>query len=158
MNTHTIPAMTGATLALLAAGLSLSMSATAAGAGAKAKMKANQVALVHCSGVNQCKGHNDCKTAANSCKGKSSCQGKGFVTATAAACGDIGGKVVSTRKSMKVAASSQIKCFGLNQCKGHNDCKTAANACKGQSSCKGKGFVMLPKPSCSNLGGSTKAA
>ncbi|MDI1252694.1 hypothetical protein [Thermomonas sp.] len=164
MNAHTIAAqsstaLTGATLAMLAAGLALSTPANAAGGKDKSMAKAavDQVALVHCSGVNQCKGHNDCKTAANACKGQGSCKGQGFVGATAAACGDVGGKVIDAGSSMKVAASSQIQCFGINQCKGHNDCHTANNACKGQGSCKGQGFVMLPAASCSNIGGSTSA-
>ena len=46
-----------------------------------------------------------------------------------------------------------VKCAGINSCKGHNDCKTAANACKGQGSCKGKGFIALPASTCSNIGG-----
>lgn len=158
ISTHSTSVLTGATLAMLAAGLALSTPANAAGkdkAGAKAMT--DEVALVHCSGVNQCKGHNDCKTAANACKGQGSCKGQGFVGASAKACGDVGGTVVDAGMSMKVAASSQIQCFGINQCKGHNDCKTADNACKGMGSCKGQGFVMLPSASCSNIGGSTSA-
>lgn len=152
-------AMTGATLAMLAAGLALSAPANAAGGKDKAMAKpAAEVALVHCSGVNQCKGHNDCGTATNACKGMGSCKGQGYVGASASACADVGGKVIDAGSSMKVAASSQIKCFGINQCKGHNDCGTAANACKGMGSCKGKGFVMLPAASCGNLGGSTSAS
>lgn len=157
MNANTAPVLTGAALAMFAAGLALSTPANAAGAKTMAKPMADEVALVHCSGVNQCKGHNDCKTAANACKGQGSCKGQGFVVATASACGDVGGKVVDAGSGMNIAASSQIQCFGINQCKGHNDCHTANNACKGQGSCKGQGFVMLPAPSCSNIGGSTSA-
>ena len=39
------------------------------------------------------------------------------------------------------AASAQVKCTGVNACKGQSACKGAANACKGQNACKGKGFV-----------------
>ena len=152
-------ALTGAALAMLAAGLAMSTPANAAGDKAKpmAKAAGGQVALVHCSGVNQCKGHNDCGTASNACTGMGSCKGQGYVGATASACADLGGKIVHPGKSTKVAASSQIQCFGINQCKGHNDCKTTANACKGMGSCKGQGFVMLPSASCGNVGGSTSA-
>jgi len=44
-------------------------------------------------------------------------------------------------------------CYGVNQCKGHNDCKTAENACKGHSVCKGHGFVSTPKSACADIGG-----
>ena len=27
--------------------------------------------------------------------------------------------------------ASMVHCYGVNACKGHNDCKTAKNACKG---------------------------
>ena len=147
MKSNSIAGVSGVAMALMAASLVVSGPVAA-----KSKSGA-KVDLVHCSGVNQCKGHNDCKTAANACKGHGSCKGQGFVAATAAACGDVGGTVTDAGKGMKVAASSQIHCFGINTCKGHNDCKTADNACKGQGSCKGKGFVALPAASCGNIGG-----
>ncbi|HEY5851442.1 MAG TPA: hypothetical protein VIT62_11845 [Lysobacter sp.] len=142
-----IPA-SGVALALAAAGLAF----TAAPASAKAK-PGEQVELVHCSGVNACKGHNDCKTADNACKGQGSCKGKGFVAASKTACSDIGGNRVDPKVKFSADAGSQVKCYGVNACKGHNDCKTADNACKGHGSCKGKGFVALPATSCSHVGG-----
>ncbi len=48
---------------------------------------------VHCFGVNKCGGHNDCKTASNACKGQASCKGKGFVSTSAHACSEMGGRV-----------------------------------------------------------------
>ncbi len=152
MKANLISGFSGAALAVMAA--SLAMSAPNA-AIAKAKIAAADVSLVHCSGVNQCKGHNDCKTADNACKGQGSCKGKGFVATSEEACGNLGGTVTDAGQSMKVAVASQVQCFGVNACKGHNDCKTADNACKGQGSCKGKGFVDLTKLSCSNVGGTT---
>ena len=47
-----------------------------------------------------------------------------------------------------------VKCYGVNKCAGHNDCKTANNACKGHASCKGQGFVKMSKAACENVGGS----
>lgn len=151
MKTHSIPAFSGMALAMMAASMAMSSPASA---GSKSKPAAS-VDLVHCSGVNQCKGHNDCKTADNACKGLGSCKGKGFVVASAAACGNIGGTAIDPGQGVSVAAKSQVQCFGINACKGHNDCKTADNACKGQGSCKGKGFVTLPAATCGNVGGST---
>ncbi len=46
-----------------------------------------------------------------------------------------------------------IHCYGVNKCKGNNDCKSADNACKGKSACKGHGFVSMSKAACDKVGG-----
>lgn len=46
-----------------------------------------------------------------------------------------------------------VHCYGVNQCGGHNDCKTADNACGGHASCKGTGFVAMPSKACGDVGG-----
>lgn len=51
------------------------------------------------------------------------------------------------------SADKLIHCYGVNKCKGHNDCKTAENACKGHSKCKGHGFVAVSEKACDHLGG-----
>ena len=51
------------------------------------------------------------------------------------------------------AADAKVHCYGVNKCKGHNDCKTANNACKGHASCKGQGFVTVSAKACDHLGG-----
>jgi hypothetical protein len=38
--------------------------------------------------------------------------------------------------------STQVKCMGINACKGQTKCKTATNACAGQNSCKGMGWLL----------------
>ncbi len=48
---------------------------------------------------------------------------------------------------------AKIHCYGVNKCKGENDCKSAANGCKSKSSCKGKGFVAMSKKTCDAIGG-----
>ena len=50
-------------------------------------------------------------------------------------------------------ASKNVHCYGVNKCKGHNDCKTAENACKGHAKCKGHGFVVMSKKACGHVGG-----
>jgi uncharacterized membrane protein len=50
-------------------------------------------------------------------------------------------------------SSANVHCYGVNKCKGHNDCKTASNACKGHASCKGQGFVAVSAKACDHLGG-----
>jgi uncharacterized membrane protein len=55
------------------------------------------------------------------------------------------------------AASADVHCYGVNKCKGHNDCKTADNACKGHAACKGHGFISMPKAACDHVGGKVGA-
>ena len=52
-----------------------------------------------------------------------------------------------------IAASDMVHCYGVNACKGLNDCKTAANACKGQADCKGLGFKATKATECLAKGG-----
>lgn len=56
--------------------------------------------------------------------------------------------------SVQASSDANVHCFGVNKCKGHNDCKTASNACKGHASCKGQGFVKMSKHACEEIGGS----
>ncbi len=52
---------------------------------------------------------------------------------------------------------ASVKCYGVNSCKGKNDCKSATNSCKGQSACKGKGFLkMSSEEKCTEAGGKLK--
>ena len=51
------------------------------------------------------------------------------------------------------ATTDLVHCYGVNECKGHNDCKTADNACAGHSSCEGTGFVAMPSEACDHVGG-----
>jgi uncharacterized membrane protein len=40
-----------------------------------------------------------------------------------------------------------------NDCKGQSDCKSAGNACAGKASCKGQGFVKMSADACDKIGG-----
>ena len=51
------------------------------------------------------------------------------------------------------SANANVHCYGVNKCKGHNDCKTADNACKGHGSCKGMGFLNMSEKACEEAGG-----
>ncbi|MFC6632966.1 hypothetical protein [Microbulbifer taiwanensis] len=144
--------LTGASLALAAAGL-ITSGATLADGDPAAKGESTD--LVHCYGVNTCGGHNDCKTADNDCAGKSSCKGKGFVAMPSKACTDVGGKTKDDWKGT-VKTADLAHCYGVNVCKGHNDCNTAKHDCAGKSSCKGTGWVAMPAKSCTNIGGKVK--
>ena len=95
-----------------------------------------------------------------------------------AAAGMIGASTALVSTSA-VAAGSDVHCYGVNVCKGHNDCKveghkckgynscktakneckgkascsTAGNACSGHASCKGTGFVSMSAKACDDIGG-----
>lgn len=92
-----------------------------------------------------------------------------------AAAGMMGAATVNAAPS----ESATVHCYGVNVCKGHNDCKvsgnacngqndcktadnackgqadcqTAGNACAGQGSCKGQGFVAVSADACDKMGG-----
>lgn len=70
----------------------------------------------------------------------------------AKACGDVGGEKKDEWVG-EISTADLVHCSGVNVCKGHNDCKTAANACAGHGSCKGQGFVAIPAKSCGDVGG-----
>ena len=118
MKKQKFPKQTGIALAIAAAGVmagvTISQPAVSAPTGTSD--------LVHCYGVNACGGHNDCKGADNACAGKASCKGTGFVAMPAKACGDVGGKQQDEWVG-QVSSADFIHCFGVNVCKGHNDCK-----------------------------------
>jgi uncharacterized membrane protein len=49
---------------------------------------------------------------------------------------------------------TEVKCQGINACKGQTKCKTATNACAGQNSCKGQGWLLSPSADqCEKDGG-----
>ena len=151
MKTKKMTKMTGIALAMTAAGLMAGCAGNQTGASSVAA-PSSLTDLIHCVGVNACKGHNDCKTSKNACAGKGSCKGTGFVAMPTSSCENMGGTVMEGWKGT-VVKSDLVQCYGVNACKGHNDCKTSSNACAGKGSCKGTGFIsMLPK-SCSNVGG-----
>ena len=80
---------------------------------------------------------------------------RGFLgTALALSAAGLAG--TATIASAGEGESAKVHCYGVNKCKGHNDCKSATNACKGQASCKGQGFVSMSEHACSEIGGTVK--
>ncbi|WP_420590526.1 hypothetical protein [Bacterioplanoides sp.] len=149
MNKKAQNLLSGAALAVAVAGLAGCATNSTDSASAT---PAGSTDLVHCYGVNVCKGHNDCGTANNSCSGQASCKGTGFVGMPSKACADVGGEQKDDWKG-SVSKADLVHCYGVNICKGHNDCKTANNACGGHASCKGTGFVTTTAKSCADIGG-----
>ncbi|NRD73137.1 hypothetical protein HQQ94_07765 [Shewanella sp. VB17] len=62
----------------------------------------------------------------------------------------------TAQTAMSKGSSDLVHCYGVNTCKGHNDCKTANNACGGHASCKGTGFVAMSAKTCGNVGGNVQ--
>lgn len=77
---------------------------------------------------------------------------------TATTLASIAGSMFASAPVLAGSAGGEavVKCFGVNKCKGHNDCKTATNACKGHASCKGQGFIKMSQHACEEIGGSAK--
>ena len=67
----------------------------------------------------------------------------GLALATAAA-----GMFAITTALPVAAQGANVKCEGVNACKGQGGCKTAGSSCKGQNSCKGKGWVEMTQAEC----------
>lgn len=74
-----------------------------------------------------------------------------LAAASMAACAYTGGGKAATGNTTDL-----VHCYGVNKCKGMNDCKTAGNACGGKASCKGHGFVAMPSKACADVGGKQK--
>ncbi len=83
---NAMKAVTGAALAVAAAGLFLSGTAAVVAADTKE-------AKVQCAGVNACKGKSECSSAKNGCSGQNACKGQGWLKMTEKQCLDKGGKV-----------------------------------------------------------------
>jgi hypothetical protein len=51
-------------------------------------------------------------------------------------------------------ASSGVKCLGINECKGHGECKTAGHPCGKHTPCKGQGYLTVASSGeCQTRGG-----
>jgi hypothetical protein len=80
--------------------------------------------------------------------------GKGIVIATAVAAMVAAGSVTAMAQDK---ARMNVKCAGLNECKGKGGCKSAQNDCKGKNACKGKGFVEVSSSQeCAQKGGTVQ--
>jgi len=56
------------------------------------------------------------------------------------------------------ATSNEVKCAGINECKGHGACAGAANSCSGENGCKGQGWVKVKSDKeCTDKGGTIVA-
>jgi hypothetical protein len=82
--------------------------------------------------------------------------GKKTVSITGAALALAAAGLFASLSSQVMAEEAQVHCYGINGCKGQNDCKTAKNSCKGQGQCKGQGFMTMSRIDCKTAGGEAK--
>jgi hypothetical protein len=55
-------------------------------------------------------------------------------------------------------AASEIKCMGINECKGQGACGVpGGHSCAGQNECKGKGWIKASEADCTSKGGQVVA-
>jgi len=81
---------------------------------------------------------------------------RGMVIASAAAVLFLTGAV--TARAEEKAGGDQVRCAGINACKGHGTCASAHNECKGKNGCKGQGISMASAADCKSQGGTVAPA
>src|SRR4030095_2316056 len=102
----TVRTLSGAALALAAAGLFVSQTVMPAAAADEA--------TVHCSGVNSAKGKSECSPAKNGCKGQNSCKGQGWLPLTQKECKAKGGVVEkSCARATRRGEAPALRCSML---------------------------------------------
>ena len=52
------------------------------------------------------------------------------------------------KKDAKAADGTEIRCAGVNECKGKGACGGANHGCAGENACKGKGWIKLSEKEC----------
>ena len=78
----------------------------------------------------------------------------GAVLATAVALAFTGSRLNAGDAPSPSTQAEQIKCLGINACKGQSACKNVNNDCQGKNSCKGKGYlVTTDAKTCQDKGG-----
>ena len=55
------------------------------------------------------------------------------------------------------SSGDNVRCHGVNSCKGRGSCATANNQCAGQNNCKGKGVLEMSKAACESAGGTSES-
>ncbi len=84
--------------------------------------------------------------------------GVALVSATAtlilAGCGGSDDKKAAAEKAVSEGTKvAEVKCSGINSCKGTGACGGATHACAGQNNCKGQGWIKTSKADCEAKGG-----
>ena len=64
---------------------------------------------------------------------------------------------VGIASTARAAEGDNVKCYGVNSCKGTGGCAGAGHGCAGKNACKGQGFVETTKDDCAKRGGKVNA-
>jgi len=76
---------------------------------------------------------------------------KSMLIATAAAALFLSGAAVARAEDK--AGQDEVRCAGINACKGQGGCAGAHNACAGHNACKGQGVTKTTAADCKAKGG-----
>ncbi len=76
--------------------------------------------------------------------------GKSILVASAAAALFLSGAVAARAEEK---TGGEVRCAGLNACKGQGGCASAHNECKGKNACKGQGITKTSAEDCKAKGG-----
>lgn len=77
----------------------------------------------------------------------------GLALASAAATLLLAGTSTTASAASHGKKVAEIKCSGINSCKGASACATATSSCAGQNSCKGQGWIKTSTKECTDKGG-----
>ena len=76
---------------------------------------------------------------------------KSILIASAVATLFLTGAVVA--RAEEKMGSDQVRCAGINACKGQGSCASAHNSCAGKNACKGQGISKTSAADCKAKGG-----
>ena len=76
---------------------------------------------------------------------------RGVLIASAAAALFLAG--AANARAEEKMGGNQVRCAGINACKGQGSCAGAHNECKGKNACKGQGISMASAEDCKAKGG-----
>jgi hypothetical protein len=62
----------------------------------------------------------------------------------------IGGVVMATPGN---ARAEEVKCYGINKCKGTGECGGKDHSCAGKNACAGHGWLKIDKDKCLKIKG-----
>jgi uncharacterized membrane protein len=76
---------------------------------------------------------------------------KSMLIATAAAALFLSGAAVA--RADQTAGGDEVRCAGINACKGQGGCAGGGHACAGKNACKGQGITKTSAEDCKAKGG-----
>jgi uncharacterized membrane protein len=47
----------------------------------------------------------------------------------------------------------EVRCYGVNKCKGSGDCGGKGHSCAGENACKGQGYLKMAADTCLKIQG-----